>query len=219
MVDELCSEGRIVREIVLTHLHPDHVSGVNALIAHLNASVTVAAHDKTAEALSDIKVDRLIEDNEMIELAGEPNIHLRALHTPGHARGHLCFHDDQRGILITGDNIVGLGSVLIDPPQGNMIHYLQSLSRMRSIPKLTILFGGHGAAVASPYRKIDEYISHRMEREEKILEAVRSGVTKPADIVSAVYTDVSPKAHGMAERAVIAHLEKLQAEGKVSDIV
>jgi glyoxylase-like metal-dependent hydrolase (beta-lactamase superfamily II) len=54
---------------------------------------------------------------------------LRALHTPGHARGHLCFHDDERGILLTGDNIVGLGSVLIDPPQGNMIDYLKSLAR------------------------------------------------------------------------------------------
>ncbi len=216
MVDELCAEGRSVREVIVTHLHPDHVSGVNALKAHLKDNIVVAAHAKTAEALSDIRVDRLIAHDDLITLSGEPEIQLRALHTPGHARGHLCFHDENRGVLLTGDNIVGLGSVLIDPPEGNMIDYLNSLEQMRSIPGLKILFGGHGPPMIAPYRKIDEYINHRHERELKILEAVRTGVTSPAEIVSVVYTDVSPKAYAMAERAVLAHLEKLDLEGKLT---
>jgi glyoxylase-like metal-dependent hydrolase (beta-lactamase superfamily II) len=160
-------------------------------------------------------VDRLIEDNDVITLDGEPQIQLRALHTPGHALGHLCFHDEARGVLLTGDNIVGVGSVLIDPPQGNMRVYLQSLERMRSLPNLTVLLGGHGPAVATPYQKIDEYISHRLEREQNILAAVRAGATTPKEIVAQVYTDVSPKAHAMAERAVLAHLEKLRDDGLV----
>jgi len=217
MIDELKSEGKVVREIILTHLHPDHVGGVNALRSHLGEDVVVAAHPETATSLPDIKVDRVIADNDIITFEGVPEIRLRALHTPGHARGHLCFHDEQRGILLTGDNIVGLGSVLIDPPQGNMIDYLKSLERMRSISGLTILFGGHGAAMAAPYKKIDEYINHRLEREAKILEAFESGITTPAEIVAAVYTDVSPKAYALAERAVIAHLEKLEVEGRISD--
>jgi ribonuclease/clavin/mitogillin len=214
-VDELLSEGRKVREIILTHLHPDHVGGVDALKQHLAGTVAVAAHRETAEALTHVKVDRFIADDDLISLRGRPDISLRALHTPGHARGHLCFHDSRRGVLLTGDNVVGLGSVLIDPPQGNMIDYLFSLERMRSLPGLTILFGGHGAAIASPYVKINEYIAHRLDREAKILEAVKSGVTTPAEIVAAVYTDVSPKAYQMAERSVVAHLEKLQKEGKL----
>src|SRR6185436_13453279 len=129
----------------------------------------------TAEALSEIEVDHLIEDGEFLTLNGEPPINLRALHTPGHARGHLCFHDADRGALLTGDNIVGVGSVLIDPPEGNMRDYLHSLERMRALPNLSVLFGGHGPAVAAPYRKIDEYISHRLERERNILEAVQNG--------------------------------------------
>lgn len=222
-LDEMIAEGRRVKEIIITHLHPDHIGGVNALKAHLGGAVPVAAHRQTAEALNEIHSDvhgeihvgRLIEDGDVITLEGNPQIRLKALHTPGHARGHLCFHDADRGVLLTGDNIVGVGSVLIDPPEGNMPDYLHSLDRMRSLPNLSVLLGGHGPAVATPYKKIDEYISHRLERERNILEAVRNGATDPRQIVAKVYTDVSPKAYSMAERAVLAHLEKLRDDGLV----
>ena len=214
-IDEMVAAGRRVREIILTHHHPDHVGGVNALKTHLGGNVTVAAHEETAKILTDVHVDRFIQDNEIISLDGEPPLQLQAMHTPGHAPGHLCFHDAPRGVLITGDNIVGFGSVLIDPADGKMRDYLNSLERMRSLPNLSVLFGGHGPAVATPYKKIDEYISHRLERERTILKAVQNGVTDPKEIVAQVYTDVSPKAYAMAERAVMAHLEKLREDGKV----
>ena len=174
----------------------------------MGGRVTVAAHRLTAEPLEGrVRVDRLIEDEEVIELEGEPRLRLQAMHTPGHTRGHLSFYEERTGALLTGDNIVGIGSVLIDPPEGDVRAYLSTLERFRALPHLKILLGGHGPAVGAPRAKIDEYLSHRLERERDILAAVRGGASSPAAIVARVYTDVHPKMHALAERAVLAHLE------------
>lgn len=217
-VDELMSAGRVPREIILTHLHPDHVGGATVLREHLRAArVPVAAHRLTAEPLAGkVRVDRFIEEGELVELGGDPPVTLRAMHTPGHARGHLSFYEERAGALLTGDNILGIGSVLIDPPEGDMRDYFATLERYRALPHLTVLFGGHGPAVGSPRAKIDEYVAHRLERERRILDAVREGARNPAEIVARVYTDVHPKMHAMAERAVVAHLDKLEADGLVT---
>jgi ribonuclease/clavin/mitogillin len=97
-----------------------------------------------------------------------------------------------------------------------MRDYLNSLERMRALPNLSVMFGGHGPAIANPYEKLDEYIAHRLQREELILTAVRDGASTPKEIVARAYTDVSPQAHAMAGRAVLAHLEKLEADGLIT---
>lgn len=221
LIDELLAGGCVVREIILTHHHPDHTGGVAALEAHLAAHgggrVSVAAHRLTAESLAGvIRVDRLIEDGEMLYLDGDLPFRLRAMHTPGHARGHLCFYEERTGALVTGDNVIGFGSVLIDPQEGNMRDYLESLQKLRALPHVSVLLGGHGPAVGTPYAKIDEYIAHRLERERSILAAVEMGAGEPAEIVARVYTDVPQRAHRMAERAVVAHLQKLEADNFVA---
>jgi glyoxylase-like metal-dependent hydrolase (beta-lactamase superfamily II)/8-oxo-dGTP pyrophosphatase MutT (NUDIX family) len=213
-VKELLADGRSFREIILTHHHPDHVGGVERLREQFGA--TVAAHRLTAEELGDgVRVDRFIEDGEVIELEGEPSISLKAMHTPGHTRGHLSFYDERAGALLTGDNVVGLGSVLIDPEEGSVRDYLASLERCRALPRLVALFGGHGPAVGSPAAKLDEYVEHRLKREREILAAVVAGAATPPEIVARAYTDVPAKMHALAERAVTAHLLKLEEDGLV----
>lgn len=213
---ELLDAGRRPREIVLTHHHPDHVGGVERLREQLGRNLPVAAHRLTAEALAGrVHVDQFIEEGDRIELEGYPSISLRAMHTPGHTRGHLSFYDERAGALLTGDNIVGVGSVLIDPEEGSVRDYLASLERYRALPRLVALFGGHGPAVGSPSAKIDEYIAHRLKRERDILEAVRGGAETLAEVVARAYTDVPTKMHALAERAVAAHLIKLEEDGLV----
>jgi glyoxylase-like metal-dependent hydrolase (beta-lactamase superfamily II)/8-oxo-dGTP pyrophosphatase MutT (NUDIX family) len=213
-IDELIAEGRKVREIFLTHHHPDHVGGVNHLSRRLG--VPVAAHRLTAERLGQsVTVDRFVEDNELIELPGDPGWRLRALHTPGHTRGHLCFYEEITGSVITGDLLIGLGTVVIDPPEGNMQQYFDSLDRLKALPKLSSLFGGHGPAIGSARHKIDEYIQHRLMRESKIMDAVRQGEATPAEIVERAYTDVASAMYWLAERSTVAHLERLEENGFV----
>jgi endoribonuclease LACTB2 len=212
----LLAAGRTPREIIITHLHPDHVGGVEALRQQIGGSVPVAAHRLTAGALAGaVRVDRFVEDGEMIELAGDPPLSLRAMHTPGHARGHLSFYEERVGALLCGDNVVGIGSVLIEPGEGSVRDYLSTLERYRALPRLRLLLGGHGPAVGAAREKVDEYVAHRLERERDILSAVRAGAASVAAVVARVYSDVHPRMHALAGRAVLAHLLKLEEDGLV----
>jgi glyoxylase-like metal-dependent hydrolase (beta-lactamase superfamily II)/8-oxo-dGTP pyrophosphatase MutT (NUDIX family) len=216
-VKELIDGGRRLREIVLTHHHPDHVGGVERLREQLGGGVRVAAHRLTAEVLEgQVRVERFIEDGDTIELEGDPSISLRAMHTPGHTRGHLSFYDERAGALLTGDNIVGVGSVLIDPEEGSVRDYLATLERYRRLPRLVALFGGHGPAVGNSRAKIDEYVAHRLMREREVLAAVRAGAASPEEIVERAYADVHPRMRSLAARAVTAHLIKLEEDGMVA---
>ncbi len=219
LLAELQSEGRQLREIIITHLHPDHIGGVNHLAEKYK--LPVAAHRLTAEAIADsVKVDRLIEDNEVIELKGAPddpdiNFRLRALWSPGHARGHLSFYEERTGSLLTGDCIVGMGTVVIAPPEGNMVDYLASLHRLLELPRLSAIFPAHGQVVVDARSKIQEYIRHRHEREGLIVNVLTAHPQSIPDIVKTVYTDVPESRHQLAALSVLAHLEKLEAEGRV----
>jgi glyoxylase-like metal-dependent hydrolase (beta-lactamase superfamily II)/8-oxo-dGTP pyrophosphatase MutT (NUDIX family) len=218
VVARFIEQGKRFREILITHLHPDHIGGVAHLAEKFN--LPVAAHRLTAEAISgDVRVDRFIDDGEVIELheaATELTWRLRAMWTPGHARGHLSFYEERTGSLLTGDCVVGFGTVVIAPPEGNMNDYIASLRRYLELPRLTALMPGHGAVIADARGRIEEYITHRRDREEQIVGAMQAGAGAIPQIVKAVYTDVPEAMHQLAELSVLAHLEKLEGEGRVA---
>lgn len=218
VVARFIEQGKRFREIIITHLHPDHIGGVTHLAEKFN--LPVAAHRLTAEAISgEVRVDRFIEDGEVIELheaAARLAWRLRAMWTPGHARGHLSFYEERTGSLLTGDCVVGFGTVVIAPPEGDMNDYLASLRRYLELPRLTALMPGHGPVIADARGRIEEYIAHRYDREEQIVSAMRAGASAIPQIVKAVYTDTPEAMHQLAELSVLAHLEKLVGEGRVA---
>jgi glyoxylase-like metal-dependent hydrolase (beta-lactamase superfamily II)/8-oxo-dGTP pyrophosphatase MutT (NUDIX family) len=218
VVARFIEQGRRFREILITHLHQDHIGGVTHLAEKFN--LPIAAHRLTAEAIGgEVRVDRFIEDGDVIELSEASaglTWRLRAIWTPGHARGHLSFYEERTGSLLTGDCVVGFGTVVIAPPEGNMNDYLASLRRYLELPRLTALMPGHGPVIADARGRIEEYIAHRRDREEQIVGAMQAGASAIPQIVKAVYTDVPEDMHQLAELSVLAHLEKLEGEGRVT---
>ncbi len=223
LIDEFIEKGYLCKEIIISHLHPDHFGGEIALKKYLqnkyDLDIPISAHKITAESIKDkVKIDKAIENEQSYTLqdnTGE-TFTIKVLHTPGHARGHLCFYDEEFGFLLSSDNVVGQGTVVIAPPEGNMSDYLNSLDRMKKLPDLNFLCGSHGSAISDAKGKINDYIKHRLEREDQVLQAVRFGAENPSEIVEKIYLGLDSRLIPLAQKSVEAHLEKLCAEGRIS---
>ena len=198
--------GRRVTAIWLTHHHPDHVGGVERLRASLG--VPVLAHPLTAERLAPhgITIDGELHDGQRVMLGSYPVL---VLHTPGHARGHLCFLEEHQRSLLCGDMVSGVSMIVVDTPEGDMGDYLGSLEKLAALRPGT-LFPGHGPAIKNAEVKLREYIRHRLWREERILEAWQEGKRRPAEMLPTVYEDVPQQAWPLAERQILAHMNRLR---------
>lgn len=223
LVDEFIEKGFRCKEIIVSHLHPDHFGSETVLKNRLREKygleIPLAAHKITAEDLrGKIEFQKFIEDEQVFKLKDEAgvNFEIKALHTPGHARGHLCFYDETYGFLLSSDNVIGTGSVVIAHPEGNMIDYLNSLERMKNLPNLRFLAGSHGSAIFDAKGKIEDYITHRLEREKQILEAIKKGAKTPEEITEKVYQGLDEKLFPLAFKSVLAHIAKIRAENLIS---
>lgn len=218
LLDGLLGDGRRVRALLLTHHHPDHVSGAAHLAARLRAPV--AAHRRTAELLrGQVHVDQPLEDGHLLELpADRPGARprrLRAHLLEGHADGHLVFHEEVTGQVVAGDMVAGTGTILIDPPEGKMALYLRSLERLAGLGA-RLLYPAHGPPIGDPAGLAREYVAHRLMREAKVLAAVQAGPGEVEALVPRAYDDTPPALYPLAARSLLAHLHKLAEDGRVA---
>ncbi|MFN2588548.1 MAG: MBL fold metallo-hydrolase [Actinomycetota bacterium] len=197
-----------VAAILVTHRHGDHIGGVRALIGALGRDVPVRAW--TDAPLDGVTPRPLSEDETLV--AGRAA--LRPLHTPGHASDHVCFYLDGAATLFSGDCILGEGTAVIAPPDGDMGAYLTSLERLRAL-HLERIFPGHFRPLDGGRAVVDAYLEHRRARERRIVEALEHGATTMPEIVARAYDDTPSELHAAAAMSALAHLELLEREGRV----
>ncbi len=207
--------GQRLKWILCTHTHLDHSPGAKALKQATGAQVlgfaTVPDDGRQDTAFTP---DLTLHEGDAI---GMREFRLRAVHTPGHASNHLCYLFEDKGILFTGDHVMQGSTVVISPPDGDMIQYLQSLERLLAL-ELTALAPGHGHLIEKPHDEVRRLIAHRLKREQKVLAAFEK--KNPAtldDLLPLVYDDVPQGVHAVARRSLHAHLIKLAREGKVTE--
>lgn len=210
--EALRSRGRVVRAILATHHHHDHIGGAAELRHRLG--VPLWAHGRTAERAPHVTVDRYLEDGESFTLDGPIPTEIQSVLTPGHAPGHLCFSDSHSGMLIAGDMVASVGTIIVEPRDGDMILYLRSLAMLRGL-NATALLPAHGDVITDATGKLDQYTAHRLAREGKVLAALRdqSQVASAVDLVPIAYADTDSRAWPLAAQSTEAHLIKLETDG------
>jgi glyoxylase-like metal-dependent hydrolase (beta-lactamase superfamily II) len=192
--------------IVVTHTHHDHVGAVPALRAASGAR-TVGFRNSALDGFSpDIPLDH-----------GDTIAGMTALHTPGHRSDHLCFSMPNGGetILFSADHVMSWSTSIVSPPDGNMTHYFASLRLLLERNEDAYL-PGHGPLLRQPRDLVREMLTHRLLREQAIEKKLTDGPADTAGIVEKLYRGLNPRLFKAAERSVLAHLIKLEEEGKAA---
>src|SRR4051794_4971060 len=198
--------GDRIRWILVTHTHSDHSPGAAGLKARTGAPVL------GFDGRDDFTPDETIGEGYCLEAT---EFRLRAVHTPGHASNHLCYLLEQERMLFSGDHIMQGSTVVIAPPDGDMAAYLESLAKIRAL-RLRAIAPGHGHLIDDPNTVIDDYVAHRLEREQQVLDAIATGDRTTQEIVARLYVGLVEELVPRAKQSVHAHLRKLTADGRVT---
>jgi recombination protein RecT len=212
--------GGNLRMVVCTHSHPDHSPGAKPLQAlceaHGNTPPILGLPSApTARAHSAFTPDRNLADGEVLRLqAGAISHSLRAIHTPGHAANHVCLLLEEDGLLFSGDHILNGSTTVIDPPDGHMGDYLQSLDVLHAQctqMQVAYILPAHGHVMPKALESIAHLKAHRLKREAKIAAVMQANPLGNLDQwLPLAYDDVDPRIWPVARRSLLAHVEHIQ---------
>jgi glyoxylase-like metal-dependent hydrolase (beta-lactamase superfamily II) len=206
-----------IRMIVCTHSHPDHSPGAAPLQALCKTPPPILglASRPTARASARFTPDRELADGERLVLRATTHTHtLRAIHTPGHAANHLCLALEEDGLLFSGDHVLNGSTTVVDPPDGNMSDYLDSLDKLDAACAqggIDFILPAHGYVLGQARQAIAHLKAHRLKREAKIAAALRRRPDgAPEDWLPLAYDDVPERMWPVAARSLAAHVERLR---------
>lgn len=214
--------GKRITHILVTHCHNDHSPAAKPLKQWSGAKTyAFGPHGRTrdefeakVEAGGDMEFmpDIRVKDGEIIKANG---FSFECVHTPGHTSNHMCFALKEEKALFTGDHIMGWSTTVVTPPDGDMTEYMASVTKLQARDD-RILYPTHGGPVTDPKPFLAAYLEHRYERETQILDAIKDGLDTIPVMVARIYASVDKGLHPAASRSVLAHLIKLEAEGRVT---
>jgi glyoxylase-like metal-dependent hydrolase (beta-lactamase superfamily II) len=203
-IDAIRAAMPALRTILITHRHEDHAPAAVAL-KHATGARVVAPRG----VLDDTTVGARVADGDSLSIEGET---LKVIATPGHTSEHVCYLT-QNGDLFTGDTVLGEGTTTIFPPDGSMRDYIASLCTLLTHSP-TRIYPGHGPTRDDACALIEQYIAHRLEREQQVLHCLAAGFFTTSRIRERIYPVLDPRLHGAAEIQIEAHLTKLREEGR-----
>ncbi|SMP27261.1 MBL fold metallo-hydrolase [Halobellus salinus] len=199
-----------IEHVAVTHAHPDHVGAVDAYAAETDATVWCRrGFESRFAAAAGIEPDRIFSEGTEIPVDGG----IRVIDTQGHAPDHVAF--EAEGGTVCGDVAVAAGSVAVAAPEGDLRGYLIGLRRLHARTPSRLL-PGHGPIIDDPQATCRRLIAHRLDRERRVVAAVREGAADIDAVVNAAYDKDLSGFEDLARATAVAHLEKLDVEGRVA---
>jgi len=202
-----------IKQILLTHTHPDHSPGTRLLQDNIDVPVFALITESSKDQDITFTPERILIDGEII---ANEYYSIEVIHTPGHASNHLCYLLKDEKLLFTGDHIMDGSTVVIASPDGSMQDYIDSLAKLKEYD-LNKIAPGHGELIDEPYAVVDWIIKHRFERESKVIDVLKQHNSGDLNtLVKDIYADVDAMLHPVAKWSLESHLVKLMDEGVVT---